>query len=77
MINLYDSETGEVLGTITAKQLKFLVDQMEEETSDDQDYYISLDTLDMFDAAGIDPELKVILLKGLGDREDMEIYWVE
>jgi hypothetical protein len=77
MITLYDSDTGEALGDITAKQLKFLVDQMEEETSEDQDYYISLDTLDMFDEAGIDPELKKILIKALGDREDMEIYWVE
>jgi len=75
MIQLYDNNTQTLLGEITEQQLQFLIDQLEEESGDDQDYYINRTTLEMFAEAGIDPALLALLQRGLGNRADMEIRW--
>ena len=75
MIQLYDKETGASLGAITEEQLQFLVDQLEEESPEDRDYYINEPTLDAFEEAGADPALVTLLRKALGEREEMEIRW--
>ena len=40
MIDLYNSETNEKLGSITEADLQVLVDGLEEESAEDQDYFI-------------------------------------
>lgn len=75
MIELRDKETGAQLGEITEAQLKFLTDQLEEETSDDRDYYINKATLEMFGGQGADPGLLELLRTALGGREEMELAW--
>lgn len=75
MPRLYVPETGKTIGEITEDQLQFLVDHLEEEHSDDQDYYISQDTLDLFRDEGCDPELLTLLQTALGESEDMDIAW--
>ncbi|MBN2102606.1 galactosyldiacylglycerol synthase [bacterium] len=75
MIILKDKETDRTIGTINEAQLQFLIDELEEESSSDQDYYINLTTLDMFEEKGIDRELLQILKNAMGSREDMEIVW--
>ena len=37
MIKLYDNETDDMVGTINLKQLGFLVEQLEEESTEDRD----------------------------------------
>ena len=75
MIELRDKDTGASLGTITEAQLKFMIDQLEEEDSEDTDYYINQATLDMFEERHGDPQLLDILRKALLSRSDMEIRW--
>jgi hypothetical protein len=75
MIRLYDNVLQKPLGDITEDQLQFLIDHLEEESSDDQDYYINRATLEMFQQAGADSALIDLLQHGLGDRSDMEIRW--
>jgi hypothetical protein len=75
MIKLCEKNTGEFLGTITEAQLQWLIDQLEEESTEDTDYYIDQATLDMFENAGIDGALLTVLRGALGTREDMEIQW--
>jgi hypothetical protein len=75
MINLYDTATGELAGTINLQQLTFLVDQLEEESTQDRDYYINRATLDVFEAQGADAELMMVLRKALGDKDEMELRW--
>ena len=75
MIQLFDKDTGKLLGTISEAQLQFLEDQLVEETGVDQDYYINADTLDYLEDERIDPELLRLLRTALGDREDMEVEW--
>jgi processive 1,2-diacylglycerol beta-glucosyltransferase len=77
MIQLRDKQTGASLGTITKEQLQYLIDHLEEESADDQDYYLNPATLDTFEEEGIDPNLLKILRGALGDRSDMEIEWSE
>jgi hypothetical protein len=77
MIKLYDKETGRLVGALEEEQLRFLIDQLEEESSDDTDYYINKATIEMLVQAGADPELVALLQRGLGEREEMEIRWEE
>jgi hypothetical protein len=76
MIRLYDNDSQTLLGEITEPQLQFLIDQLEEESSADQDYYINRATLEMLAAVGAEPALLALLQQGLGAREEMEIRWV-
>jgi hypothetical protein len=75
MIELRDAERDTRLGTISDQQLKFLVDALEEESTQDQDYYISADTIDMLESEGADAELVGLLRRALADRDGMDIRW--
>ncbi len=77
MIQVYDKNTGVVLGAITQEQLKYLVAQLEEESTTDQDYYIDAATIEMPQTAGADPDLLQLLQDALGERKGMEILWEE
>lgn len=76
MIMLYDNESGEKLGEITSAQVQFLQNNLEEEWLEDQDYYISLDTLDLLADQGADEALLEVLRQGLRGRTEMEIRWL-
>jgi hypothetical protein len=75
MPRLIRLDTGDDIGTITDVQLKFLVEQLEEEHEEDQDYFIDRDTLELMADNGGDPELLAMLEKALGDDDDMNIAW--
>ena len=75
MIQLHEKETGVDVGTITEAQLQFLIDQLEEESADDTDYYIDHATLDLFEEVGADAELLALLRQVLGTRDGIEIVW--
>ncbi|MBP8002299.1 MAG: galactosyldiacylglycerol synthase [Chloroflexi bacterium] len=75
MITLYDNESGEKFGTISETDLTFLHDHLEEEWLEDQDYYINVDTLDMFSEQGVPETLLNLLREGLRGRDEMEIRW--
>lgn len=68
-------DTDEDIGQISDKQLAFLVDQLEEEHDEDQDYFIDKDTLELLSDNGADPELLALLEKALGDDDSMDIAW--
>ena len=75
MIILRDKDTNLRIGAISEEQLQFLIDQLEEESMDDRDYYINLETLDMFEKNGIDEDLLDLLKKSMGSRQEMELEW--
>ena len=75
MIRLHDAERGTPLGSITEKQLQFLIDELEEVSSTDRDYYIDAATVDMLEADGADPALVGLLRTALAGREGMDIRW--
>ncbi|HYN06644.1 MAG TPA: zinc ribbon domain-containing protein [Vicinamibacterales bacterium] len=68
-----DLETGQSLGALTGEQARFLVDALEEESSDEARYYIDEATIDMLQKAGADSSLIALLRQALGGRAGMEI----
>jgi hypothetical protein len=68
-------DTGVDIGEITDKQLAFLVEQLEEEHDEDQDYYVDRDTLELMSDNGADPELLAMLEKAIGQDDSMDIAW--
>lgn len=77
MIKLHDKNTQELIGEINEKQLQFLIDELVEEDSTDQDYYINQDQLDQFEKKGGDKMLIQMLRDALGTKDDMDIIWTE
>jgi hypothetical protein len=75
VIKLFDVATNRELGTVSDAHLQFMIDQLEEESPEDQDYYINHETLDLFERAGAEPGLVELLRRGLGDRTEMDVRW--
>ena len=75
MVQLYDDQSGDLIGTITEEQLRYLIDQLEEEDSEDRNYYIDRTTLDWFEEHGVDPAMEALLREAMGDRVGMDIRW--
>ncbi|HEY8551436.1 MAG TPA: hypothetical protein VIL35_15875 [Vicinamibacterales bacterium] len=75
MIRLYDAASNTEIGTLTERQLQFLINQLEEESPTDRDYYINRDTVDTFEEQGADPALVAMLRRALGSRDDMDVRW--
>jgi hypothetical protein len=75
MPRLIRLDTGDDIGQISDEQLRFLVEQFEEEHDDDQNYRIDRDTLELLSDNGADPELLAMLEKAIGDDESMSISW--
>jgi hypothetical protein len=74
-ITLYDNDSGAAIGGISESDLRFLIDNLEEESSDDQDYYLRPETVAMLTERGGSDELINLLRSALGDREGLEIRW--
>jgi hypothetical protein len=68
-------DTGATIGDISDQQLAFLVEQLEEEHDEDQDYFVDRETIELMSDNGADPELLALLEKAIGDDESMNIAW--
>ena len=75
MPKIYDKQSGQALGALSAVELQFLADRLEEESSTDQDYYIDVDTVERLVEEGAPAALVALLRTALGGREDCEIRW--
>ena len=75
MPRLYIEESNIDLGEITEAELRSLLDNLEEESLADTDYYITPDTLDYLAAYGADARLVAILRQALGDQDGIDIRW--
>ena len=72
MILLY-SQVGEV----SEDQLDFLIDNLEEEWPEDRDYFLNRPMLDLLQSRGADSSLLRLLRDAIGDREEVDILWVD
>jgi hypothetical protein len=75
MITLVAKDGGAALGTIGEDDLRLLTGQLEEEDSEDTDYYVSPDTIEMLKDAGAGADLIRILTEAVGDSEGVEVAW--
>jgi hypothetical protein len=75
MIDLYNAETNQLIGSITEADLQVLVDGMEEESSHDQDYYVDAATIDLLGDGRATEHLLGLLRTALGSSDGVEIRW--
>jgi len=75
MINLREKVTNKSLGQISEEQLQYLIDNLEEEWLEDQDYAITPLLLQVFEQQNADPGLVSLLRDALSGREMVEIVW--
>jgi hypothetical protein len=75
MVKISEKQSGTPLGTLDDLQFQFLADHLEEESRQDDDYYLNRTTVDFLADAGADPALLDILRRALGDRDEAEIRW--
>jgi len=67
----------QVVGTITEQQLDFLMENLEEEFEEDEEYFLSADTIDFLREQGADKGLLAILEKALsGTQDGVDILYV-
>ena len=75
MIDLYNAETNQLLGSITEADLQVLIDALEEESSEDQDYYIDKATIEFMADGGPSDHLLDLLRNALGSKDGIDIRW--
>lgn len=75
MVALRLKETGIVVGRISDDEFQFLAGQLEEESEDDTDYYITMATIDMLEREGGSQHLLEMMEKAVGGSEGVELSW--
>jgi processive 1,2-diacylglycerol beta-glucosyltransferase len=75
MIDVYDNDTNQLIGSITDADLQVLIDALEEESADDRDYYINAATIDLLGDGRATDHLLHLLRSALGTKEGVEIRW--
>jgi hypothetical protein len=72
-----DTYKHEMLGTITEAQLDFLVNNLDEEFEEDEEYFLIRETIDDLKAQGADSHLIAMLEKALaGTPEGVDILYL-
>lgn len=75
MVFITNNESGQELGSISDETFAFLAAQLEEESSEDSDYYIMGVTVDAMEAQGADAALIALLRRAIGNNDGVEIRW--
>lgn len=77
MPKLYDKQSGALLGIVSDDDIESLIDQLEEEDSADEDYFIDADTIDLLEEGGASETLVNMLRRAVGDSDGIEIRYEE
>jgi hypothetical protein len=75
MPTLYDKSNDQMLGHISQADLQLLIDQLEEESSTDRDYYIDNDTFLRLTDAGASATLLDAVKMALDLSGEVDIRW--
>ena len=75
MIDLYNKATDKKIGSITEADLKVLQDGLEEESAEDQDYYIDTATIDLLADGRATEHLVKLLREAVGSEPGVELRW--
>lgn len=75
MVKLVDKDTGKIIAEITEDQMQFLMDNLEEESSIDEDYYFNEATIEMLKERGADEKLINILERAIGNKGEADLRW--
>ena len=75
MYRLIDIEHNNEIGVITEDQVQFLIDNLEEEGFEDQDYYIDPESVSFLAENGCDEELLTMLTDALEGRLNIDVRY--
>src|SRR5262249_55947530 len=75
MIDLYNADTNEKLGSITEADLQVLIDGLEEESDEDQDYFIDEATIDLLGDGRATEHLLDLLPRAVGSSDGLATRW--
>lgn len=75
MINLYDAQTNTLIGQVSDQDLQFMIDHLEEEFTEDQDYSITPLTLGYFQEENAPSGLVDLLTRALGGQDEVVVRW--
>jgi hypothetical protein len=75
MIDLYNAATNQLLGSITEPDLQVLADALEEESLQDQDYYIDAATIDLIADGKATDHLVHLLRAARGSADGIDVRW--
>jgi hypothetical protein len=75
MIALKIKDTGEYIGSLSEAQLQYLIDELVEEHSEDQDYWLNRAQVEIFKEKDADPSLIALLESALGNDDEVEVIW--
>jgi hypothetical protein len=75
MIDIFNAASGLLVGTITEADLKVLTDKLEEESTEDRDYYIDAATIDVIADGTATEHLVKVLRAALGSSDGVDIRW--
>jgi hypothetical protein len=77
VINIYRVANDQLIGAISAADLEVLIDVLEEESSEDRDYYIDPPTLDLLAQNGASEAMLNMLRLALGSTGGIDVRWGE
>ena len=75
MIDLFNGDTNELIGSITEQDLETLQDALEEESADDHDYFVDAATIDLLGDGRATEHLLNLLRTAVGSGDGLEIRW--
>ncbi len=76
LIDLYNKDTGALLGSITEAELQHVQNTIELESTRDTDFYIQKGTIELLGNDGMATvHLMKLLREALGDSDGIEIRW--
>ena len=75
MIDVYNDTTNQLIGSITEADLRVLQDALEEESTEDRDYYIDRATIDVIGDGRATEHLLKVLRDALGTSDGVDIRW--
>ena len=75
MFKLYNKATNAYLGEISDEDLRFLKENLEEESLPDEDYYINKDTLYFLKEKGLGESAARMIETAMAQADDIEIRY--
>lgn len=75
-VDLFDASTGAHVGSLSRSHFDQVAGQLERESEEDDDYYLTPETLDLLSERGVDAAAVAVLRHALGARPGMDLRWV-
>ena len=77
MVTLKDKNTNAWLGSVSYAQLQFLINELNDEYKNGQEYLVNRDSLEILKQQGAEAALTKVIEKAMGDKDKIEFYWIK